>query len=173
MISLKRGTVKLQPYDPKWQKIFEKEKNYYLTLLEIRSLPFSILEVPQFQGLLKSQSSIYHLVYSDSKMWGKLTSILRKLGYKFDRKLQHRQFFAKGPNSKRTHYLHVMRYNGAKWKSDRLFREYLRSHPKRLHTYANLKKELASQFPAERQKYSDGKDAFIKETLKLASKSKF
>tara|TARA_B100000745_G_scaffold295907_1_gene240598 strand:+ start:15207 stop:15407 length:201 start_codon:yes stop_codon:yes gene_type:complete len=66
-----------------------------------------------------------------------------------------------------------MRYNGAKWKSDRLFREYLRSHPKRLHTYANLKKELASQFPAERQKYSDGKDAFIKETLKLASKSKF
>ena len=173
MIGLKRGTVKLQPYDPKWQKIFEKEKELLLDALGNKVVAIQHIGSTSVPGLTAKPIIDLSLGIHRFKDVGKLTSILRKLGYKFDRKFQHRQFFAKGPNSKRTHYLHVMRYNGAKWKSDRLFREYLRSHPKRLHTYANLKKELASQFPAERQKYSDGKDAFIKETLKLASKSKF
>lgn len=34
MVGLKRGTVKLQPYDPKWQKEFEKEKRRLRCLKE-------------------------------------------------------------------------------------------------------------------------------------------
>ena len=100
----------------------------------------------------------------------KLISPLVKLGYNFYRPSKDEIFFAKGPDKKRTHYLHVVKYNGKKWKNDMLFKEYLLGHPKRVREYLALKRKLAKQFSADREKYTTGKKAFIQETLTLARK---
>jgi len=42
---------------------------------------------------------------------------------------------------------------------------------KRSDAYGALKKHLAKQFPDDRGKYSDGKDKFIKDTLRMASRT--
>jgi GrpB-like predicted nucleotidyltransferase (UPF0157 family) len=63
-----------------------------------------------------------------------------------------------------------MRYNGAKWKSDMFFRDYLSARPARAKAYANLKMRLAKQYSEDREKYTAGKGQFIKATLKLAKR---
>jgi GrpB-like predicted nucleotidyltransferase (UPF0157 family) len=92
------------------------------------------------------------------------------LGYNFYELRGDRFFFAKGPEAKRTHHLHVMRYQGAKWKNDLLFRDYLVVHPARAKAYTDLKKKLAKRYPANRERYTAGKHPFIEATLRLAKK---
>lgn len=48
-------------------------------------------------------------------------------------------------------------------------RDYLRDHPERATAYAELKRRLAVEADADRDLYTDGKTAFVSETLRLAS----
>lgn len=48
------------------------------------------------------------------------------------------------------------------------FRDYLLCHPDRAERYGRLKRELAERFAADREAYTDGKTAFIRETEELA-----
>ena len=57
---------------------------------------------------------------------------------------------------------------GAIWKHDMLFRDYLRTHPKKTKQYAELKKALAKKYPNDRAVYTEMKSRFISQTLKLA-----
>lgn len=168
MLGLKRGTVKLRPYHKEWPVEFEKERQRLLAglgslLVDIQHIGST--SVPGLTAKPILDMSVGVRRFKDAK---RLIKPLRELGYGFDRHFRYQLFFAKGPDAKRTHYLHVMRYNGSKWKSDALFREYLCNHPGRARAYATLKTKLAKQYPGERQKYSDGKDLFIKDTLRLA-----
>jgi len=169
MIGLKRGTVKLLPHDKKWASTFEKEKERLLGnlgkyIVDIQHVGSTSVPGLDAKPIIDMAAGLKR--FKDAK---KLIKPLDKLGYHFYREFQKQILFAKGPDAKRTHYLHVMRYNGAKWKTDKLFREYLASHPKRAKQYASLKKQLAKQHPDDREKYSTGKDKFIKETIKLAN----
>ena len=93
---------------------------------------------------------------------------MSKIGYKFHKKFAQQVFFAKGPDERRTHYVHVRRYKGAKWEADILFRDYLRNHRQRARKYSLLKIKLAKKYANDRGKYTKGKDVFIRATLRLA-----
>ena len=168
MIGLKRGTVKLSRYRSVWVKEFEAEKKRLTDVLGSKVVDIQHIGSTSVPGLVAKPIIDLSIGIRRFKDTEKLVKPLAKLGYRFDRKFQHQRFFAKGPDTKRTHYLHVMRYDGKKWKSDKLFRDYLRTHPRRVVAYAAVKERLAKQFSNERQKYSDGKDRFIKETMKMA-----
>ncbi|MGH7141790.1 MAG: GrpB family protein [Minisyncoccia bacterium] len=168
MLGLKRGSVKLYPYQKQWSDEFEKERRRLLNKLGNLAIDVQHIGSTSVPGLTAKPILDIAIGVQRFKDAQKLAKSLRELGYNFDRPFQHQLFFARGPDAKRTHYVHVMRYNGAKWKNDALFREYLRSHPARARAYATLKVKLAKQYAGERQKYSDGKNAFIKETLRLA-----
>lgn len=171
MIGLKRGTVKIYPYSLKWQKEFEKEKKRLLNALGDKVIDIQHIGSTSVPGLDAKPIIDLSIGIRRFKDAEKLVKPLSKLGYYFERKFQKQRFFAKGPEIKRTHYLHIMRYNGVKWKNDKMFRDYLKTHPKRVFEYVNLKKRLAEKFPNDRQRYSEGKNNFIKETLALALKS--
>ena len=98
----------------------------------------------------------------------KLIKPLAELGYNFYKRFDKQVLFAKGPDHKRTHYLHVMKFNGAKWKDDLLFRDFLIKNPKEANEYAGFKSKLAKLYPENRDKYTEGKDIFIKKVLKVA-----
>ncbi|MDE1924958.1 MAG: GrpB family protein [Patescibacteria group bacterium] len=167
-LGLKRGTVKLRFYSKLWSSEFEKERQCLLNRLGNLAVDVQHIGSTSVPGLTAKPILDMAIGVRRFKDARKLAKPLRELGYNFDRPFQHQLFFAKGSDAKRTHYVHVMRYNGAKWKSDALFGEYLRNHPVRACAYAALKVKLAKQHADERQKYSDGKDSFIKETLRLA-----
>ena len=168
MIGLKRGIVKLASHDKKWAVAFEREKKNLMKsigrfVVDIQHVGSTAVKGIHAKPIIDMSAGLRKL--SDAK---KLLKPLAKLGYNFYRQFDQQTLFAKGPDAKRTHYLHVMRYKGAKWKSDALFRDYLLTHPARAKAYADLKKKLAKKYPADREKYTAGKNSFIKATLRLA-----
>lgn len=79
-----------------------------------------------------------------------------------------RRFFKKGENP-RTHHMHI-------FQQDKIYeinrhiavRDYLRKHEVIAREYAQLKEQLAQQFPDDRQSYCDGKDSFMKKLEQAA-----
>jgi GrpB-like predicted nucleotidyltransferase (UPF0157 family) len=51
-----------------------------------------------------------------------------------------------------------------------LFRDYLRTHGEDALRYADLKRQLAEQYRADRHDYSDAKDPFIWEVMRRADR---
>jgi len=169
MIGLKRGTVKLSPHHQKWDQAFRKEKSRTLEKLDnsivaIEHIGSTAIPKIPAKPIIDMSLGVWRL--KDAK---KFIKPLDALGYHFYKKFQQQILFARGPDRKRTHYLHVMKYNGAKWKSDLLFREFLLRHPARARAYGALKQKLAKQYPNDREKYTFGKSVFITKTIQLAS----
>jgi GrpB-like predicted nucleotidyltransferase (UPF0157 family) len=84
--------------------------------------------------------------------------------------LKWQELYVKGPEAKRTHYVHVTVFGGSYWKNDLLFRDFLRKNPERAKQYAELKKQLAKKYTDNRALYTENKEQFIKETLERSKK---
>lgn len=171
MIGLKRGTVKLSPYNKKWQTAFEKERQVLKKaagkiLIDIQHIGSTAIPGIHAKPIIDMSAGVRNL--KDAK---RLVKLFSKMGYNFYKTFQKQILFAKGPDKKRTHYLHVMKYNGTKWKNDLLFRHYLLRHPTRAKTYDTLKKKLARLYPNDREKYTAGKKLFIENTLTLGRRN--
>ena len=170
-IGLKRGTVDVVPYNPEGATEFEREKARILNACGSKVVAVEHIGSTSVPGLAAKPIIDIAVGIRRLKDAKKLLPALKKLNYHFYKEFQRQRLFvAKGPDERRTHYLHVMRYNGAKWKTDQLFRNYLRSHPKAVQQYADLKQKLAQTHPDDRRAYADEKDAFIKSIIAKASK---
>ena len=168
-IGLKCGTVKIVLYKKQWNKEFIKEKACILSVCGDRIIAIEHIGSTSVPGL--SAKPIIDIAVGIKRLKDaeELLKPLRKIGYNFYRKFQRQRLFvAKGPDEKRTHYLHVMRYKGTKWQTDQFFRNYLRTHPKEVERYTNLKEKLSKLHTDDRQSYADGKNAFIKSVIDKA-----
>ena len=69
-----------------------------------------------------------------------------------------------------THHIHIVIYNSRDWHEHIIFRDYLNACPSVAKTYETIKTELALKHPydEDRRNYNDGKNDFIKQTLKDA-----
>ena len=171
-IGLKRGSVKIILYKKEWAREFEREKARISKVCGDRVVAIEHIGSTSVPGLAAKPIIDIAVGIKTLKDAEKLLKPLDTIGYHFYKKFQRQRLFvAKGPDARRTHYLHVMRYNGAKWKSDQLFRDYLRSHPKAVKQYSELKKKLAGAHADDRQTYSDNKNTFIKSVIAKAKKS--
>jgi GrpB-like predicted nucleotidyltransferase (UPF0157 family) len=74
-------------------------------------------------------------------------------------------WFCKPDPSRRTHHLHLVPTGSQRFADELAFRDYLRSHPDRAAEYEALKRQLASQHEHDREAYTEGKSAFIADTL--------
>jgi len=169
MLGLKRGTVKLVPHHKGWALAFEVEKKKLKkklgkAIINIQHIGSTAVPGLAAKPILDIGAGVRSLAVAK-----KFMKPLRSLGYHFYKTFQDQILFAKGSDTTRTHYLHVMRYNGPKWRTDRAFRQYLMTHPRRAAAYERLKKNLARRYPENREKYTAGKNTFIKETLKRAA----
>jgi GrpB-like predicted nucleotidyltransferase (UPF0157 family) len=82
--------------------------------------------------------------------------------------LKCQELYAKGPEAKRTHYVHVTVFGNNYWKNGLLFRDYLRKNPIRAKQYAELKERLVLKHADDRGTYTKNKEQFIDETLEMA-----
>ena len=169
MIGLKRGTVKLVPHNPKWEKLFEKEKkvlekklgNLVIDIEHVGSTSVPGISAKPVIDILVGIKSM-----TDAK---KCIKQLESLGYEYmpDRGEKGRRiFFAKGSHKRRTHHIHLVKFGGKVWESHILFAEYLRRHKKRAKQYDALKKSLLKKFEKDRESYTKSKAKFIRETIK-------
>ena len=172
MIGLKRGTVKLLPHNKKWKKLFAKEKAALENKLNGLVVDIQHIGSTSIFGIPAKPIIDMSLGLRKLRDAKKLIKPLATLGYEWRKGVSgpNQQLFVKGPEEKRTHYLHVMRYNGGVWRHDILFRDYLRKDPPRAKDYAVLKEKLAAQYADNRGTYTKKKAEFILETIKIAKK---
>lgn len=180
MIGLKRGTVKLVKYNPKWAKLFEKEKQLIRrtfgdTIIAIEHVGSTAILGILAKPIIDMNIGVKSLVVARS-MKGKF----EKLGYEYRPfipgrtkkrlEVKGQELYVKGPEAKRTHHAHVTVYGSDYWKRDLLFRDYLRENPSRAQRYSKLKKDLAEKYASDRELYTKHKEQFINNTLKMARK---
>ena len=82
-----------------------------------------------------------------------------------------RRWFCKPNPTERTHHLHLVERNTPFHIDHLLFRNYLRTHKDVAHSYEDLKRQLATRFPDDREAYTDGKSGFVAGVLAKARPS--
>jgi len=171
-IGLKRGTVKLKHYSSRWKQVYEKEEKLLLntlgdSIVDIQHVGSTSIPRVQAKPIIDIAVTVGSL-----KKVERHIKTLEGIGYKYktDDDKQNRLFFTKGPESKRTHYLHIGTKRGDYVKDMVLFRDYLRKHGKAVKEYNKLKIALAKKFGKEREQYTEGKAEFVEKIIKIAKK---
>ena len=163
-IGLRRGTVKLVPYDPIWKELFEAEKDTLLNTIGDYVSDIEHIGSTSIPGLKAKPIIDMIAAVKDLSVYIKLIDSLTKLGYEYmpERVFDDRVFFPKGPQESRTHHLSLVVENSADWTGRIAFRDYLRSNPHERQEYQLLKERLAKQFPNDRASYTKAKESFFK-----------
>lgn len=109
--------------------------------------------------------------YSHASRTDEIHSRLESIGYVFHRDQGETGglVFIKGPEARRTHYLHLVGFDSVQWRNYIRFREALRADENLREAYAALKLELARRYPDDRLSYLEGKGDFIEGVLCLGS----
>jgi len=88
---------------------------------------------------------------------------LELLGYQYfgDKDDRGDHFFAKGDDSKRTHYIHMVEHESDAWRDYIHFRDTLVADSEDRTEYAQLKERLACEYADARNSYTSQKAEFI------------
>ena len=170
-LGLQRGTVRLEPYNPEWQKLFEVEKSALKKVLGDKFLSAEHVGSTAIPGIKAKPILDLMLAIEDLENWEWIKEPLAKLGYEFRRdfiKDQGHILFVKGPEENRTHYLKISQLNSDFWTEHILFRDYLNNNPQYREEYQKLKEKLSDAHTGNREPYTKGKEEFVREILKLA-----
>jgi GrpB-like predicted nucleotidyltransferase (UPF0157 family) len=95
---------------------------------------------------------------------------LARLGYQHqgDLGIAGREAF-RAPAGDLPHHLYVCMPDSGEYRRHILFRDHLRAHPQDARAYANLKRDLAEKFAADREAYTHAKTEFVEQIVRCAS----
>jgi GrpB-like predicted nucleotidyltransferase (UPF0157 family) len=163
-IGLQRGTVVLQSHHSTWNEAFEVEKAQLASVLGNR--PIEHVGSTAIAGLDAKPIIDIAVAVESLAAADKLAQSLAALGYEYkgEAGTPGRRFFVKGPEAKRTFYLHCGLPDG-EFGTLIKFRDTLRARPDRVAQYNELKRALAAKFADDRKAYTRGKADFIQNVL--------
>lgn len=167
MLGLKRGSVSLKEYSPKWPEYFAQEKVLIFQLLGDMALDIQHIGSTSVPDLCAKPIIDIGMCVPDAETLTASIPLLIQLGYEHlgDRSGTGVHFLAKGPDLSRTHYLHLQMINNPKWHNDLKFRDQLRSNEATRREYASLKQNLAALHADNREAYTQAKASFIQAIL--------
>jgi GrpB-like predicted nucleotidyltransferase (UPF0157 family) len=171
MLGLKRGSVRLANAHDQWALLFQEEKRVLLDTLSGGIIAVEHVGSTAIPGVpAKPIIDILMVVASiDNSYIQSFVSPLQQLGYSHMHSHPDRQFFAKGPEVKRTHHLNLVERDAeGHWQDPVRFRDYLRARPLLAEEYAALKTKLAARFADDRSSYTKAKEEFIRMILDRA-----
>jgi GrpB-like predicted nucleotidyltransferase (UPF0157 family) len=165
-IGLGTGQVRVMPYDPAWADEFAAERARLLKALG--RVPAVIEHVGSTAVPGLAAKPIID-VLAGRPAESELEPYVRAFtaaGYEHrgEYGIPGRHYFVRG--EPRTHHLHLVEMDGGIWRRYVAFRDHLRRHPESAAAYAALKHDLAARFPNDRERYTDGKSAFIDDVLR-------
>lgn len=169
-LGLRRGTVRLTKYHPSWRKKFIKERERLTGALGLLAKKIEHVGSTAIPGMIAKPILDIEIGVPNVGRIASLKKRLLRLGYIGPRTRNRSNIvFVKGPESRRTVYVHVVKYGGNVWRRDIAFREWLRSRPADAQRYKRLKQLLAKKFSLNRERYTKAKDQFIRSILKKAT----
>lgn len=162
-IGLARGAVELVSHQDGWHDAFVHEAN--LIKRAIGEEQVEHVGSTAIPGIVAKPIIDITVSYSSKNQASDWISHLERLGYQYkgEQAVQNRFFFVKGPEEKRTFYLHVV--DKAEFKRLIDFRDTLLNNTKLAKEYSEIKIELAKNHPDDRGAYAHAKAEFIKKIL--------
>lgn len=159
-------TVSIVPYQPDWPEAFSAEQQVLLARLGKLVIELHHIGSTAVPGLAAKPIVDLLLVVTDLSELDTHTAILAALGYvaKGENGITGRRYFCKG-SPQRSHHLHAYMVGAEQIRQHLAFRDYLCAHPEKALAYAELKRNLAGQFPQDPARYQAGKDMFIQQLL--------
>lgn len=167
-LGLEKGRVRLMPYAPEWKLYFEREKAALQQVLGSKILDIQHVGSTSIPGMLAKPIIDIAIAVIDFEEAKACIPFVESLGYEYKGEfgIPHRHYFVKG--DPRLFHIHMSEISSHEWQNTLLFRDYLRHHPAVAEEYAQLKQQLAMQFPQDREAYLNGKTAFVERVLQLA-----
>jgi GrpB-like predicted nucleotidyltransferase (UPF0157 family) len=159
--------VEIVPYDPNWPLLFEMERRLLEPVLaQWLAGPIEHVGSTSVPGLaakpvIDIMAGVVNLEGSRPAI--ELVKVLEYQYAPYHPDTMH--WFCKPGPALRTHHLHLVPYGSQLWKDRLKFRDALRADADIAHQYAELKRELALQFPEDREAYGNAKGSFIRATL--------
>jgi GrpB-like predicted nucleotidyltransferase (UPF0157 family) len=174
MIGLKRGTVTLEKHHGEWAAAFEAEKANLEQLAGDVALDIQHFGSTSIPGLAAKPIIDILMAVRSLRDVGKIRAALEGAGYEYRENGSDdvQILFAKGPEVKRTHYLHITALGSSGWQNPLAFRDYLRTHPDELRRYEELKQKLAERYSDHRAKYTAGKKDYVDAVVTRATATK-
>lgn len=172
MIGLKRETVKLVKHNPKWKESFEQEAQKIRKIFGKDMLDIQHVGSTSIPEILAKPIIDIALVVPSLQKAKRYTKKLQAIDYELKKNdaRKERLFFTKGPEEKRTHYLHIGEIGSGYAEDMILFRDYLCMHKDAAGKYSELKEKLAEKYQNTREIYTAKKEKFIKKIIDRAKK---
>ncbi len=163
-------SVIIVPADPSWAVSFEHAKADLAIALGARTIAMEHIGSTAVPGL--AAKPIIDVLIGIEKLddVAACTPLLLARGWDFpeeyNRTLTGRRFFLKRDSGGvRTHHAHFVVHEGALWNEYITFRDKLRASDELRDRYERLKRDLASKFHDQRERYTASKTDFVKEVL--------
>lgn len=169
-MALKRGIVELEEYNSNWKEEYKREEKLLKEVLGNKIIEIHHIGSTSIEGL-KAKPIIDILVVINSlDEINTIEELLKPYDYtnRGPHGVEDRMFFAKGPEDARSHYIHFTTLNSNTYYNQIYFKRYLIEHKEYIKDYCVLKEELASKYAGDRPKYTQGKNEFITNVVKLA-----
>jgi GrpB-like predicted nucleotidyltransferase (UPF0157 family) len=178
-MSKPKQTIIVVDYDPSWSQTFLELKEVLQNTLQDNCIAIEHVGSTSIPNLAAKPIIDLNVVIASSENLPKTIELLATLGYEHEGDLgvKNREAFKRlGEDipkceSGRTwpnHYLYVCPQESLEHARQILFRDFLRSHPKKATKYGDLKRKLAALFPHDICKYTDGKKQLVEEVILLA-----
>ena len=172
-LGVARGTVEIQPADPAWAELARAEITRLRQHLDATGLPplaFAHIGSTSVPGLPAKPILDLMAGHTAHAAADDYIAVLQAAGYAPRGRPNDPDtlFFARGPDARRTHYLHLALHGGPSWREHLAFRDRLRSDPALAREYAALKASLARAYPDDRAAYTEAKTGFVTAALRAA-----
>lgn len=162
--------IRIVTYDPAWPAAFEEEAARLAAILGDNLVTLHHVGSTAVPGLPAKPVIDMMPLVRDIEDVDRLAPAMAQAGYDGwgEYGISGRRLFTKGGDEQRTHNIHIFQTGNPHVARHLDFRDYLRAHPEVARTYADLKMEMARQFPHDIRAYNQGKEAFIKEMERRA-----
>lgn len=168
VIGLKRGTVKIVPYQVEWEGLFEQERQLLARCIGNLVVDIQHVGSTAVPGLEAKPIIDIAIAVADPEMISRCTRPLAAIGY-IDRGDSGKNggylFVKESAPGVRTYHLHLVTVEDSQWRTYLRFRDLLRGDETIRARYANLKARLKRLYPDDRGRYTSGKHDFIRSVL--------
>ena len=160
--------IRIVPYDPTWPERFEQERAALRNAIGEWVVDGGVYHVGSTAAKGLAAKPVIDILAGVRSLEESRACFgrLGELGYVyFPYRSEEMHWFCKPNPSRRTHHLHLISTDGARFRDELVFRDYLRAHKDVAEEYAAMKRRLAEELRCDREAYTEAKSEFIRGTL--------
>ena len=157
----------VEEYDPQWPQEFEKLRARIEATLGPLAAAIEHIGSTAVPGLAAKPIIDIDVLLRPDADFAQAVSALSLAGYEHrgDLEVRGREAF-RAPVDSYPHHLYVCLAEAGEYLRHVEFRDYLRRQPEDAEAYVTLKRELAREFAADREGYTQAKSEFVERTLR-------